>query len=123
MFLAKEYNAPMSIVIESAEHLDRVVQETEGTLVVDFWAVWCGPCRAVSPILESMEADGEITLAKLDVDSLPDVAESFGVTSIPLMQVYKDGVLARNIIGAKPKHVLQAQILNPAAKSQFDIRF
>jgi len=103
----------MTTTITSAEHFKEVTEASSGTLVVDFWAEWCGPCRAVSPILDSLEEEGEITVAKVNVDDLPDIARAFNVTSIPLMRVYRDGELSETpIIGARPKpaliHAIQA---------------
>jgi len=97
----------MTTVITSAEHFKEVTAASKGTLVVDFWAEWCGPCRAVSPILDSLEEEGSITVAKVNVDDLPEIAQAFQVTSIPLMRVYRDGVLSEKpIIGARPKQAL-----------------
>ena len=81
-------------------------------VLVDFWAVWCGPCKMVAPILDEIaetHADS-ITVAKLNVDENPVTAAAWGITSIPTLNVYKGGELVKQIIGAKPKAALVAEL-------------
>jgi thioredoxin 1 len=75
---------------------------------VDFWAVWCGPCKAVAPIVEELagEYEGQLKVMKLDVDDNPRTAVAYGVQSIPTLLVFKDGNPAERIIGAVPKKVI-----------------
>ena len=77
-------------------------------VLVDFWAEWCGPCKAVAPILEEIagEQAGRITIAKLNVDENMQVAQRYQVQSIPTMIVFRDGQEAKRIVGAKPKAAL-----------------
>lgn len=80
-------------------------------VLVDFWAEWCGPCKMIAPILDEIasEHDG-IQIVKLNVDENPAIAASFGITSIPTMNVFKGGEVVKSIIGAKPKAALLADL-------------
>ena len=80
-------------------------------VIVDFWAEWCGPCKMVAPILDEIakEHDG-VVIAKLNVDENPQTAASYGITSIPTMNVYQGGQIVKTIIGAKPKAALLADL-------------
>jgi thioredoxin 1 len=102
----------LSIMAKAIEVTDstfeqEVLQSTQPVLV-DFWAVWCGPCRAVAPIVEEIAGDyeGKLKVMKLDVDDNPRTAVAYGVQSIPTLLVFKDGKPAERIIGAVPKKVI-----------------
>ncbi|GAA4676250.1 thioredoxin [Frondihabitans cladoniiphilus] len=88
------------------------VLNSDETILVDFWAEWCGPCRAVSPILDQIAAEntGKIKIVKLNVDDNPQMAMKYQITSIPAMKVFKGGEVAKTIIGAKPKPALEADL-------------
>ncbi|MCB1327597.1 MAG: thioredoxin [Spirochaetales bacterium] len=85
-------------------------QETgSGTVLVDFWAEWCGPCRMVSPIVEELSKEiPQVTFAKLNIDENQAVAQKMGITSIPTLVLYKDGQPVDKVIGLMPKPQLKS---------------
>ncbi|HTL40868.1 MAG TPA: thioredoxin [Pseudolysinimonas sp.] len=88
------------------------VLEHDKPIMVDFWAEWCGPCRAVSPILDAIAAENsdKLSIVKLNVDDNPATAEKYGITSIPAMFVFEKGQVVKRVIGAKPKPALEADL-------------
>jgi thioredoxin 1 len=88
------------------------VLDSDKTIMVDFWAEWCGPCRAVSPILDAIAAEhsDKLSIVKLNVDDNPQTAMKYGITSIPAMKVYRGGEVVKTVIGAKPKPALEADL-------------
>ena len=88
------------------------VLEHEKPIMVDYWAEWCGPCRAVSPILDAIASENsdKLSIVKLNVDDNPATAEKYGITSIPAMFVFEKGQVVKRVIGAKPKPALEADL-------------
>ena len=88
------------------------VLDSEKTILVDFWAEWCGPCRAVAPILDQIAAEhgDKIEVVKLNVDENPQTAFKYQITSIPALKVYRGGEVVKTVIGAKPKPALEADL-------------
>ena len=78
----------------------------EGKTIVDFWAEWCGPCKMVGPILDELVEEHGINLVKINVDEQPELAEQFGIASIPVILMVENGEITKQIIGAKPKFAL-----------------
>ncbi len=91
---------------------EQVVLKSDKTVLVDFWAEWCGPCHAVSPILERIvdERSDELELVKVNIDEEPGLAQRYGVASIPTMILFKDGEPAAHAVGAQPKGALERSL-------------
>jgi thioredoxin 1 len=97
---------------------EQEVLSSETPVLVDFWAEWCGPCHAVSPILDKIvdERPGELKLVKVNIDEEQGLAERYGIASIPTMVLFKDGEPAAAAIGAQPKSAIETQLgLGPAS--------
>jgi thioredoxin 1 len=97
--------------VTDATFAEEVLNSTD-TIMVDFWAEWCGPCRAVSPILDQIATEhaDKIKIVKLNVDDNPQTAMKYQITSIPAMKVFKGGEVVKTIIGAKPKPQIEADL-------------
>jgi thioredoxin 1 len=89
-----------------------MVLQSKTPVLVDFWAVWCGPCRMVAPVVEELagEYDGKVTFVKLNVDENPKMSSQYGIMSIPTLLIFKNGAPVSNIIGFRPKAELKKSI-------------
>jgi thioredoxin 1 len=98
----------MSIVNVSDQSFKADV-ESGGTVLVDFWAPWCGPCKMIAPVLDELSQDQEVTakIAKVNVDDNPESAARFGVMSIPTLIVFKDGQPVDKVVGVQSKDALK----------------
>ena len=93
----------MALEITTGNFVNEVL-EAKGTVLVDFWAPWCGPCRMQAPILEAFAGEHpEVKVGKVNVDENPELAEKFGIMSIPTLLVFKDGKLVKSAVGLHDK--------------------
>ena len=86
------------------------VLQSEGKVIVDFWAEWCGPCHAVAPVLDRIANEHDVKIVKVNIDEEQELAQRFGVASIPLMILFEDGEPVAQAIGAQPKGSLERSL-------------
>jgi thioredoxin 1 len=96
-------------MILTDENFDEAIK-SNGLILVDFWAEWCGPCKKVSPILDEISKEHGILVGKLNIDENPVKPVEYSVSSIPTMVLFEDGVVIKTIIGAKPKHKMLEEL-------------
>jgi len=96
-------------MIVTDESFDEVVK-SNGLILIDFWAEWCGPCKRVSPILDEISKEHGILVGKLNIDENPLKPVEYSVSSIPTMVLFEDGVVIKTIIGAMPKHKMLEEL-------------
>jgi thioredoxin 1 len=107
-----------NIINVDQDSFQKAVLDSQKPVLVDFWATWCGPCRAVAPIIDELAKDykDKIEFAKVNVDESPFIASKFGVMSIPTIIVFKDGKPVQHAIGYQPKDQLKKLLDGALAK-------
>lgn len=94
-------------VILNETNFEEEVLKAQGTVLVDFWATWCGPCRMLAPIVEEIAREGKVKVCKVDVDEVPPLAIRFGVNTIPTILIFRDGELVNRSVGYREKEQLE----------------
>lgn len=92
---------------------DKAVMEADTPVIVDFYATWCGPCRQISPVLESIaDEHPELAVVKIDIDANRETAQRYSVMSVPTIMTFVNGEVKNTVVGAKPKTVLERNLLS-----------
>lgn len=101
----------MSVLHVNRESFEKIIAQNGKTVLVDFWATWCGPCRMIAPVLEEVAKERpDITVCKVDVDEERELALEYNVSSIPTLLVFRDGKIVNQSIGAVPKEKILAML-------------
>ncbi len=101
----------MSVLHINRESFEKIIAQDGKTILVDFWATWCGPCRMIAPVLEEVAKERpDVTVCKVDVDEERELALEYGVSSIPTLLVFRDGKVVNQSIGAMPKERILAML-------------
>jgi thioredoxin 1 len=102
----------MSEIIINEANFEKEVLQSDLPVLVDFWAVWCGPCKVLSPIVEEIakEYEGKLKVGKVNVDENNALASKYGIMSIPTLKFFKAGKVVGEMIGAAPKATVEAQV-------------
>lgn len=91
---------------------EEVVLKSKLPVLVDFWAEWCAPCKMIAPVLEQIaeEQEGKLTVVKINADQNPDTVRRYGVMGLPTLNLYKNGEVVKQLVGAKPKRVIEKEL-------------
>jgi len=118
MSASREHGVAETIHL-TEQNFDETLIATQGLVMVDFWAAWCGPCRAIAPVLEELAeaSEGRVTLMKVNVDESPGLAARYEIRSIPTILFVKEGTVVERVVGAVPRAVLQ-DIVNARTSSE-----
>ena len=101
----------MSVITITKENFEAEVLRSDKPVLVDFWATWCGPCRMVSPVVDEIAAERtDVKVGKINVDEQPELANRFGIMSIPTLMVFRDGKVADQAVGVRPKNMIEAML-------------
>jgi len=102
----------MAEITITKQNFEAEVLNSEIPVLVDFWAVWCGPCRMIAPAVEEIaeEYAGKVKVGKVNVDDEPELAAKFGIASIPTLMVFEGGKVKNTMVGARPKASIEAML-------------
>src|SRR5438105_290864 len=108
----RRHMASVDVQTFTDENFQSEVLGSQEPVLVDFWAAWCGPCRAIAPLVEQLAAEykGKLKVGKMDIDAHQNVPQKYGIMSIPTLLLFKDGQVADQIVGAVPKSKLDAMV-------------
>jgi len=101
-----------NIIALTMDNFDDVTASKEKVVLVDFWAQWCGPCRAITPVLEKLASEypDRLVVGKVNVDEQGDLAIKYGITGIPALKLFKGGKITENLVGLQPYQTLKNAI-------------